>query len=255
MSRPFAVIFSNQQVAYAVRVQRIHDLRTALESLHIPYPKPTLVLVGGASGISLENLKQIRHLFTEVLAPLAESLGLAIIDGGTDVGIMRLIGQARHQIAGTFPLIGVAARGTISLPHIAPFNSQSAPLEPYHSHFLLVLGARWGKESPWIARTASMLAEGKPSATLLINGGEITWKDAEASIKAKRTVIVAAGSGRTADQIAAAQQGIATTDKRARKLSASGLLQIVHLSASSGELNNVLKQIFNQRNSDTVTAT
>lgn len=245
MIRPFEVIFSEQQIAHAVRIQRIGDLQIAIDNLHIPYPSPTLVLVGGAGGISLDKQTQIRHLFTDVLAPMAEALGITIIDGGTDAGIMRLIGQARHQIAGKFPLIGVAARGTISLPHAFRLDPQSIPLEPYHTHFLLVVGTRFGKETPWIARAASMLAGGKPSATLVINGGEVTWKDAEASIKAKRKVIVAAGSGRTADQIAAARQGTATADKRARKLAASGLLQIAHLSASSGELNNALEQIFN----------
>jgi hypothetical protein len=244
MRKPTKFTFPNKQFAYAVRVRRIRDLHDALDSLNIQYPRPTLVLVGGANGMSIEELARIRHLFTEVLAPLAESLGLAIVDGGTDAGIMQLMGQVRHKIGGTFPLIGVAALGTITLPHIPHFHTQQPQLEPYHSHFVLVLGSKWGNESPWIARTATILAEGVPSATLLINGGEITWKDAAESIKANRPVVVVAGSGRTADKIANALRGIPVNDRRADKLIASGLLHEVNLLNDFYELNEVIKKLF-----------
>ncbi len=76
--------------------------------------------------------------------------------GGTDAGIMRFMGQARTEIGGTFPWIGVAAIDTVILPDLPPPPSSDAePWESHHTHFVLVPGSNWGDESPWLARTAS----------------------------------------------------------------------------------------------------
>ncbi|MBD2244708.1 hypothetical protein H6G26_14110 [Nostoc sp. FACHB-888] len=48
-----------------------------------------------------------KRLFTEVLAPIAESLGAYVVDGATDAGVMQLIGEARTYINARFALIGV----------------------------------------------------------------------------------------------------------------------------------------------------
>ncbi|UXE59643.1 MAG: hypothetical protein KA717_28380 [Woronichinia naegeliana WA131] len=34
-------------------------------------------------------------MFSKVLAPLAQELGVIVADGGTDAGVMRLMGQRR----------------------------------------------------------------------------------------------------------------------------------------------------------------
>jgi hypothetical protein len=79
-------------------------------------------------------------------------------------------------------------------------------LDPDHSHFLLVPGDEWGAEARWIARVATVLAGDTPSATVLINGGEIAYSDVERSVAAGRSVLAVAGSGRTADHLAAELQ-------------------------------------------------
>ena len=45
-------------------------------------------------------------------------------------------------------------------------------------------GTSWGDEAPWIARLASTIAAGRPSVTVLLNGGEIAWTDAAESVAA-----------------------------------------------------------------------
>ena len=47
----------------------------ALEGLNLSQPRPTLVVIGGASLMSEESLQQLQAIFREVLAPLAQSLG------------------------------------------------------------------------------------------------------------------------------------------------------------------------------------
>ena len=52
-------------------------------------------------------------------------------------------------------------------------QDQSAPLDPHHTHFILVPGKNWGDESSWIAQIATQLAGDQPSVAVLVNGGKI----------------------------------------------------------------------------------
>jgi SLOG in TRPM, prokaryote len=228
MDRPFTYTFPNKRTAQAIQVQHMEDLPQALHALGIQYPRPTLVLIGGASGISDDEMAHLHRLFQEALAPLFDALGVVVIDGGTDAGTMRLIGNARGKIGASFALIGVAALGTVALTDAALDRPNNELLEPNHSHFILIPGAQWGDESSWIAQVAAEIAHGQPSITLLVNGGEIAWDDITKSVEAQRPVVIIKGSGRTADKLAAAIQGD-VVDERAQKLVASGLLQSIDL--------------------------
>jgi hypothetical protein len=163
-----------------------------------------LVVIGGSSLISEEDLQRLQRLFSEVLASLAQELGLIVADGGTDAGVMRLIGNAREEISGTFPLVGVSPVGLVKLPNDENISTDLTDLESHHTHFFLVPGDRWGDESPWLARIASQIAGDYPSVTVLINGGSIALLDATESLKANRPLVVIDGSGRLADEIAEA---------------------------------------------------
>lgn len=228
MEKTFRLTFSNEKTAEVVRVCETTELSDVLNQIGLQEPRPILVIVGGASYLSEADFIRLQALFVQVLAPIAESLGACVVDGGTDAGVMRLIGQAREQIAATFPLIGVAPEGKVALPNDLNPPEDSTPLEPHHSHFVLIPGSNWGDESPWMAQIATVLAAGKPSMTVLINGGEITFTDALNSVSTRRLVLVMAGSGRTADKIVDAMQGKAS-DERAKTLAHSGLVKYINL--------------------------
>lgn len=235
------LLFSTGCRARTIRVNRNADLYQSLNQLGLSLPCPTLVSVGGASGIDEAAMEQLRSLFTQVLAPLAQELGLVVVDGGTDAGVMQLMGQARHHTGATFPLLGVAATGTVFMPGEDPIDD-CAPLEPHHSHFMLVPGALWGDEAPWIARVASALSGSRPSFTVLVNGGKIAWQDVENSVREERAVVVIAGSGRTADEMALAVRGDRSSE-RANALVDSGLLHAVDLFAGIDTLKSAFRQI------------
>jgi hypothetical protein len=59
-----------------------------------------------------------------------------------------------------------------------------------------------------------------------MNGGEITLDDVTRSVEAGRPVLVVDGSGRAADDLAAALAG-GSSDERLTALAASGLLTVV----------------------------
>ncbi|MEH2207893.1 MAG: hypothetical protein V7K53_28120 [Nostoc sp.] len=220
--------FDNGQTALATQVEQQSELPNALEEIGLAGSRPVLVIVGGASNISEADFLRIQGLFVEVLAPIAETLGAYVVDGGTDVGIMRMMGAARTQIGAKFALVGVTPESKVALPNHSENAADLIPLEQNHTHFVLVPGNNWGDESPWISHVATMLANDAPSMTLLLNGGEITFKDAFSSVDSGRIVLVIAGSGRTADILADALRGKAT-DERAKKLAKSGTLQYIDL--------------------------
>jgi len=242
MEKFFSLNFNEGQTATVATVSEAGELSDALEQMGLVGSHPILVIVGGASQMSEADFVRIQSLFIEVLAPIAQRLGAYIVDGGTDAGVMQLIGNARHQINAQFPLIGVAPTGKVILPNQTQSTDDAALLEPHHTHFILVPGHNWGDESAWIVQVATMLAGGAPSVTMLINGGEITFLDAANSVIAGRLVMVIAGSGRTADKLVCALNGEAT-DERAEKLAASGKLQTVDLEADWEKLTHTITHL------------
>ena len=227
MEEPPTPLPSSAVPSRVIRVAEPTEVSSRVAELNLGGPRPVVVLVGGADGLGDAQLARLRPLFEEGLAPLADALGACVIDGGTDTGVMGLIGQARAKLGASFPLIGVSARGTVL--RLAARQPSMTPLAGASSHHaVLVPGSRWGEESPWLAAIASQLAGDAPSVTVVINGGEVTFDDAARSVEAGRPVLVVAGSGRAADAMAAALQDN-SQDKRAAELAASGLLQAVDL--------------------------
>lgn len=211
---PISLAFPGGHCAQALWLMPHHTSQQILDRLSLQRPRPTLVLVGGAGLMAEDSQQRLQRFFQEVLAPLAEDLGLTVIDGGTDAGVMRLMGQARHRLGGTFPLVGVLPQGQVKrsdVPVPSPPDPQTEgpedDLEPHHTHFLFVPGQDWGCESAWIADLATALAPPQPALTLLINGGKIAATDFHLNLAAGRPMLVLAGSGRLADEVAAALAG------------------------------------------------
>jgi hypothetical protein len=202
MEKLFRINFSNGNSAKAIRISKSDQIINSIKKLGLRLGQPTIVLVGGAGGLTDEDLKRLQFLFLDILAPLAENIYANVIDGGTDAGVMRLMGQARAKINAKFSLIGIAAEGTVILPGGESLNPETALLESHHTHFVLIPGKNWGDESRWLSRFATELGKTVSSITVLINGGEIARKDVAHSLFDKRPVVVFGGSGRLADELA-----------------------------------------------------
>lgn len=175
-----------------VRVDEREQLGDALG--RVGAPRPVIVLIGGAGKLTGDEDALERLVREGVVAP-ARELGAAIVDGGTDAGIMALAGRARRESGEDVPLIGVAPR-----MKVAPDGGTE--LEPNHSLVLLVPGDEWGAESPWLVATAKALSGGRPIAAVLIEGGPIALSEAMEAAAQGWPVIAVAGSGRSADLLA-----------------------------------------------------
>ena len=228
LDKPFTIDFAVNLTAAAARVRASDELAAALEQLGLVAPRPVLVLAGDAAGGTVAT-DELRPLFDQVLIPRAAAHGACIVDGGTDAGVMRLLGRAHAHAAAGPPIVGVVVDALAGRPDQPAGVADGAPLERHHTHFVLVDGSRWGDEAPWIAAVAAALAGGAPSATVLVGGGDIAWDDVAESVRAGRVVIAVAGSGRTADAIAAAARGDESCGERARALARGGLLRAVEL--------------------------
>jgi len=198
----FKLSLPTGRVAQAVAVDDRAGLQDAIAALGLQGSRPVLVIVGGAGNLEPDDYARLENLFEESLAPLAEELGMVVVDGGTDVGVMQLMGRARAKLGATFPLVGVMPFEKARIPQNP--SPQAKALEPNHTHFILVPGSEWGDESPWIAGVATALSGKSPSATILLNGGNASIVDVRASIADCRPVVVIAGTGRLADELATA---------------------------------------------------
>lgn len=168
-----------------------------------------------------ETVTAFETLLRKVVMPAVDKLGATIVDGGTDAGVMRSAGRARAAAGAGFPLVGVAVAATV-VGGAEQVIDDAAEIEPNHSLAVLVPGSTWGDEVAWISDVATALAQSGPSLTILVNGGDIAYKDVAASHARGRPVLVLAGTGRTADAIAAARAG-RPTDPRAVPLASSDL--------------------------------
>jgi hypothetical protein len=228
ITTPFPIRFDHGRTATGIRLDAPAEIAAGLAALDLHPPRRVVVLVGGAGGLDERDAERLRTLFVDGLITTVVRCGAVAIDGGTLSGVMRLLGEAHNAAAARTPLVGVAAAGTVVIPGTPPPSDDAAQLEPHHTHFMIVPGDEWGAEAPWIADVATALAGEMPSVTVLINGGEIAYDDVERSISAQRPVLTVAGSGRTADQLAATLRGDAA-DPRAVSLAGSGTVEAVPL--------------------------
>jgi len=93
------ILFSNGNRAQLLTPPYGTPVVAILKSLDIEQPKALIVLVGGASGLN-ESLKpRLNRLFSRGIAHAIADSNAMIMDGGTQAGVMEMMGQG---IAGSF---------------------------------------------------------------------------------------------------------------------------------------------------------
>ena len=242
--------FGRTQTALCTRLG--DDLPGAINALGLSLPSPVIVLVGGAGGVD-QTTMQLIHKVTHTLCQIAAKHQAILVDGGTRSGVMASIGQVRRESNFSFPLLGVVVESLARIPSQPGQVSKlrlwlsSSPLDPGHTHFLLVPGETWGDESEWIARTATHITGGAPSVTILINGGEISRQDLKNSLKENRPVIVVAGTGRLADELADGRLVASPAAGNQMNNSTDGSLIFIAHAQDDGSVFRVVDNIFLRR--------
>lgn len=197
---PLTIPFNEQQAALAIRVAPDYSPAEALHALNLPPYRGIVVLHGGASNMEPDLIDQVQHFLTASLAQFAQEHQILVVDGGTHAGAMAAMGDARRAVGGTFPLVGVSPNQFVTYPGRPPANEDSAPLDESHSHFILVEGGEFGIESDLLV--GLLQAVNVPGIALIINGGEIVFKEVQMHAKRGNRVVLVRGSGRVADELA-----------------------------------------------------
>ncbi len=227
---PFDVGLSDGGTARAIRVHEEEELTAAVARLQIP-PGPVVLLYGGAGRLEVRNRTRIDTFLTSALIPAVSGLGAIVIDGGTDAGVMRMVGQARERARARVRIVGIAPFGKVKVPG----SEGSTELARGHTDFVLISGDQWGAESRWFYPVANRLTSG-PIVTVLVNGGPIALEEVGRSIERSGPVLVVDGTGRAADDVAAAIRQPGGHDPRLSAIVDSPSVVVVDVTIQPAEL-------------------
>ncbi len=176
-----------------------------LPALALPPHQAVLLLLGGADGLDTARLPRLRQFFGRGIARAALDTGAVVLDGGTDAGVMALMGQGVASRGQRTPLVGVAPAALVPPPGQAPGGPA---LEPHHSHFVLTEGDYWGAETPLLFGLLAALrgpeAGGTPALGLVVGGGAVALREVLRAVRLRLPLLVLAGTGGVADALAAA---------------------------------------------------
>ena len=241
--QPQEIVFPNNNAAKLVSALRDTPMASLIESLGISPPKNLILLIGGADKLDEKLTSRLTQLFSRGIARAAADAEALIIDGGTQAGVMQIMGQSIVDRGRKSSLLGVAPAGKVTYPGGSPVvGNDSAPLDPNHSHFVLVDGNEWGSETETLFELAA--AFNVPVLAILVNGGAIAKDELLQSVRRNWPVIVIEGSGRLADDVAALKkQPSQIEDPVLAEITAEGDLRVFPI---SGALEDFERMLFSQ---------
>ncbi len=237
--QPYSIVFGDDQRAVAVRAPERGPGAPIVDALGLSSFRSALLVSGGAALMDPYDAEQMRLLASEGIARFAEAQRVAIIDGGTSTGVMRLLGEVRRHNGYHFPLVGVAPIGAVRYPGHEPAEGEL--LDSGHSHFVLTDGKAFGQESATMAEMTRVIAErgSRRGLSIIINGGEISRQETyDRTLEADRAfpLLVLDGSGRFADELAAAVTGVKPEDARVTDIIRQGEVKVVPMNAGADYL-------------------
>jgi hypothetical protein len=207
---------------------------------------PLLLVHGGTTEIEPRLAPRLEAVLHDGVARAVACESFRILTGGTAAGIFTALGRALES-APPPALIGVAAAACVTWPGRVPgwfrwrLDRGRVPLEPHHTHFMLVQGNHWGDETPTMLALADALSAGSPSVALLAGGGAVARQEVMGDVRAGREVVALAGTGRLADELATLARGEAKpSDAAADEIVRSQRLTLFDMDRPPAELANLL---------------
>lgn len=216
--------------AMGVRVSNHDDPVKVIAALDMAEPRPAIFILGGAMDMASDEMKVTRPIIEDGLARFAQENGIAIVDGGTSSGVMKLMGEARRKRGATFPLIGVAPINLVKYKGYD--NPNGYDLDPGHSHFVLTSEGDWGDETDMIVHLSyALTGQGQcPGLGLVINGGNIVRQEVyrlTVTERLKFPMLVLEGSGRFADILSKAIRTGETDDDELKAVISKDKIELV----------------------------
>jgi hypothetical protein len=240
------ITLANGNRAVVITAPRDASAKAILDVLEIGSPRAVILLFGGAAGLDDSRKADLETLFADGVTPVAAELSALIIDGGTQSGVMTMMGEAVARYPKTCQLLGIAPEGKIAHPEISGESavSDGTPLEPNHSHFVLVESKQWGGETTTMLELAG--AFNAPVVAILVNGGAIAADEALQSVRNDWPLLVFEGSGRFADELSAAvRDSQSAKSVEVSEIARSGCVALFHVDDPAEKLRDELRRLLN----------
>ncbi|HEX8087904.1 MAG TPA: hypothetical protein VF762_03580, partial [Blastocatellia bacterium] len=202
------ILFENNNEAVAVFPSAKAKAEDVVAALGLKPYKAVIMVLGGAAGIDEAVAQRLAQLFGRGVARAAADADAVIIDGGTQSGVMAMMGEGVAGRGYKSQLVGVAPAGIVTYPG-GP-ASAGAQLEPNHSHFVLVEGDIWGSETSTMFNLGKALMGKVPGVAVLAGGGPVAKDEVLRAIRQELPLIVVDGSGGLASDVARAWRHRAT---------------------------------------------
>lgn len=212
--------FDQDHKAHAVVVAPEANVDEVLAALGLTAGYKVILLTGSAAPFDESDKKRNAALFSQGILGAADE-NTVIIDGATQEGVAELIGQSTSKLDSNQILLGVAPLGKVFLPNTQEDREGKHPLDPNHTHFVLVQADHWQGATKMMFDLAEALASSpspvppspdceleppkpKPRLTMLLVGGSpenVAVEEALVCVQRGWSLMVVEGSGRLADLI------------------------------------------------------
>ncbi|XP_052830098.1 transient receptor potential cation channel subfamily M member 2 [Octopus bimaculoides] len=230
-----------QKIGKFVRVDHKTPMETIIKLItaqwNLSLPNLLISVTGGAKNFQMKP--RLKEVFRRGLVKVARSTGAWVTSAGLHAGVMKHVGEAIRDygfaLSGKDKVvaIGIAPWGCVqkkellenpngSWPaeyHVINYHSKRmSPLDPNHSHFILVDNGTqhtFGTEIEFRTHLEKTIASKNiretekikiPAVVVMVEGGPGTLKTVFSSTSCHTPVIVVKGSGRAADIMAYAYQ-------------------------------------------------
>jgi len=209
------VTFENGRRAVVVETGAAGDPGEVLTQLGLHPGRPVIVVVGGADTLTDDAHRLAKRIVAPALARASTVTGAAIVDGGTDSGIMAIVGEAFPERGDENVLLGVAPARRVALPgSLSGENEGRAALEPNHTHFALADSDEWGGETALLVELSEALAGPAPIAMVAAGGGEAAKHEVLHATRHGWSIFLVVGTGGLADELATAWRALREPEPR-----------------------------------------
>ena len=212
--------FANEQEALLVHVPQHTPADSIVAALKLPQPRAVICLNGGTAELDEGLNTGLRRLMVDGLARVAAENSVTLVTGGTDAGIFLLLGAGLEKWGCKAPCLGVVPGTQVTWSGRS--NGGETPLEPHHSHFIVVNGNDWGDETPTMYSVVQSISQNCSSLAVFAGGGDITLREMQANVKQGREMILIAGSGRSTDAVLNIRDGSASSIDVLREIASQG---------------------------------
>jgi len=200
------ITFPNGNEAQLITVSADADpTQAVLNKLSLDLPEGLIMVSGDTINLDEPVQQRLAQLLSRGLARMAINMNAVLMDNGKTSGLVTMMGKSVADRGYKSPLIGVASATQVTYPEqseTGTLHEEATPLEPNHTHFVLVDAKNSYQEMDFKCRLGAAVASHHPAVTILINGGEESRAEVLRAVRLNWPLIVLSGSGQLADEIA-----------------------------------------------------